>query len=307
MWYTAAAMRRMVVLGVVLLGGCSMTEFAANGVVRVTGRASPAVNEQWDYEFAREAVPGGITRLEGMFEVVPDNEDLLLQLVRGYAAYGFAFVEDEMEEAELQNDWDAADRLRRRAQLSYARAIMFAKRLFRLREEGFDDAFAAGPEEFAAWVNETFDDPEDVPMLFWSGYAWGLSVRAGDPSALVDLPYARALVERSVALDETYFHYAGVTFMAAIESSIPESVGGNPERGRELFERALELTERKALTVQLNYARTWAVNNNDRELYESLLREVLEAGDTLPDARLANKIARRRAERSLRRTDELFY
>src|SRR5690606_13015552 len=90
-WYTPAAMRRMVGLGVVvLLVGCSMTEFAANGVVRVTGRASPAVNEQWDYEFAREAVPGGIARLEGMFEVVPDNEELLLQLVRGYAAYGFA-------------------------------------------------------------------------------------------------------------------------------------------------------------------------------------------------------------------------
>lgn len=300
-------MHRWVVLSAVLFSGCNMNAFAANGLVRITERAAPAVQQHWDWQFAKEAVPSGIARLEGAFQVVPDNEDLLLQLVRGYAAYGYGFVEDDMEQAEVDGDWDRAERLRRRAQLLYQRAIMFAKRLFRLRDDGFDQAFGEGPEAFGAWVRRTFDEPEDVPVLFWSGYAWGLSVRSGDPSALVDLPYARALIERAVELDETYFHYAGVTFIAAIESSIPESVGGNPERGRELFERVLELTDRKALTVQLNFARTWAVNNNDRELYVSLLHEVMEAGDTLPEARLANKIARRRAARSLQRTDELFY
>lgn len=305
-------MRKAGLLGVVpiclaVLAACSVNEFAANGVVDVTERASPAVQEHWDWHFARDTIPSGVARLEGMFRIVPDNEDLLLQLVRAYSAYGFGFIEDDMEQAELDGNWDEADHLRERAQLMYARALLFAKRLFRLRDDGFDEAFGDGPEAFQVWVNETFDEEEDAVVLFWTGYAWGLSVRAGDPSALVDLPYARALVDRSVELDPSYFHYAGMTFQAAIESSIPESVGGNPERGRALFERVLELTERKALNVQLNYARTYAVAHNDRELYVSLLREVLEAGDTLPDMRLANKIARRKAARSLQRTDELFF
>lgn len=296
----------MLLLVALLCGSC-MTEFAANGVVRVTQRAAPAVQEHWDWEFARDTIPSGIMRLEGMFQVVPDNEDLLHQLVRAYAAWGFGFIEDQMEEAEVQGNWDEAEQLRTRAQLAYQRAVMFVKRLFRMEDDEFDAVFAQGPEAFRAWVYETFDDEEDVPLLFWSGYAWGLMVRAGDPSALVDLPIARALIDRAVELDPAYFHYAGMTFQAAIEASIPEPMGGNPEKGRQLFERVLELTDRRALTVQLNYARTYAVNTNNRELYVSLLEEVMAAGDVLPEARLANKIARRRAKRSLGRTDELFY
>ena len=300
-------MRWLSILITFFLASCSMTEFAANGVVRVTERAAPAVQEHWDYEFARDSLPSGIVRLEGMFRVVPDNEDLLIQLVRAYSAWGFGFIEDQMEEAELNGEWDEADRLRTRARLAYQRAIMFAKRLFRLIDDDFDAVFAEGPDAFQAWVVDTFDDEEDTEILFWVGYAWGLMIRADDPSALVDLPIARALIDRSVELDASYFHYSGMTFQAAIEGSIPAQMGGNPERSRELFERVLELTDRRALTVQLNYARTFAVNTNDRELYVRLLREVVEAGDVLPEMRLANKIARRRAERSLRRTDELFY
>lgn len=286
---------------------CSINEFAANGVVRTTERASPAVQEHWDYEFAREVMPGGIARMEGMFRIVPDNEDLLIQLVRGYSAYGFGFIMDDMEQAELDGDWDRADRLRRRAQLMFDRAILFAKRLFRLRAEGFDDAFEAGPEQFEAWLHANFEDEEDAELLFWSGYAFVMRIQAGDPSALVDLPYARALIDLQVELDESYFNYSGLTITAAIASSIPEPMGGDPDLGKQLFERVLELTDRRVLTVQLNYARTYAVNQNDRDLYVSLLEEVVQAGDVLPEARLANKIARRRAIRSLKRTEELFF
>lgn len=300
-------MRWLSILITFSLPACSMTEFAANGVVRVSERAAPAVQEHWDYEFARDAIPSAIVRLEGMWQVVPDNEDLLLQLVRAYAAWGFGFLEDQMEEAEVNGEWDEADRLRARARHAYQRAVMFAKRLFRLIDDDFDAVFAQGPDAFQAWLTDTFDDEEDVEILFWTGYAWGLMIRSDDPSALVDLPIARALIDLSVELDPSYFHYAGMTFQAAIEGSIPAQMGGNPERSRELFERVLELTDRRALSVQLNYARTYAVNTNNRELYVSLLREVVEAGDVLPEARLANKIARRRAKRSLRRTDELFY
>lgn len=304
-------MRRALPVGLcaalLLASSCSMNEFAANGVVDVTQRAAPAVQEHWDYQFASEVLPGGVMRLEGMFEIVPDNEDLLIQLVRGYSAYGFGFVMDDMEQAELEGDWDRADRLRRRAQLMFDRALMYAKRLFRLRAEGFDDAFEAGPEEFEKWLRANFDDPEDAEMLFWSGYAFIMRIQSGDPSALVDLPYARALIDLQVELDRSFFFYSGLTITAAIAASIPEPMGGDPERGKELFEQVLELTDRKVHNVQLNYARTYAVNTNDRELYVSLLEEVMQAGDVLPEARLSNKIARRRARRSLERTDELFY
>jgi len=53
-------------------------------------------------------------------------------------------------------------------------------------------------------------------------------------------------------------------------------------------------------------ARTYAVRRGDRELYVSLLREVLEAGDINPEQRLTNMIAKRRAARYLAQVDERF-
>ena len=83
--------------------------------------------------------------------------------------------------------------------------------------------------------------------------------------------------------------------------------GGNPEKGKEYFERALELTDRKFLLIQYNYARSYAVQTNDRALFERLLREVIDAGDISNDNRLPNKIAARRARRLLAQADEIFF
>jgi hypothetical protein len=53
-------------------------------------------------------------------------------------------------------------------------------------------------------------------------------------------------------------------------------------------------------------ARYYAVNAGDSKLFRELLEEVVEAGDVLPEARLSNAIARRRAQRYLDRIEYYF-
>jgi hypothetical protein len=113
----------------------------------------------------------------------------------------------------------------------------------------------------------------------------------------------KALVERSVALDPDYNHAAGFSFLASMAASDRYA---NLDEAKRLFDQALEHTDRRSLTVLVNMAHFYAVGKRDRELYLSLLREVLEAGDTLPEARLANRIAKRRAARYIRQVDEIF-
>jgi hypothetical protein len=49
------------------------------------------------------------------------------------------------------------------------------------------------------------------------------------------------------------------------------------------------------------------VQTQNRELFEQLLREVIDAGDISHENRLPNKIAQRRARRLLAQADELFF
>jgi len=300
---------RAVGVSVVVLacGACDMTRFTANQTADMFERAAPAFDQHWDYQLAGDAAPGSIMQLEGILRASPENETLLLSLTKAYTGYAFGWVEDELERTDPM-DFEREEYLRHRARLMYLRARNFAFRIIRLNEDGFDAARQAGLDAFERWLAERFDEPEDAEILLWAGYSWGsaINVSRDDPEMIADLAFARALVERSVHLDESYYQAAGLTFLATMKASFPEALGGDPEAGRELFERALTLTHRNRLVVQVMYARTYAAQTGNRELYEELLNEVMAAGDVSSDNRLLNKIARRRAQRYLRNIGEMF-
>lgn len=289
-------------------GGCDLTRFTANSTANMFGRASAGLDRHFDYELVGDALPGNILQLEGVFRIVSDNEQLGITLMRAYVSYGYGWVEDEMEQAQDRADMEEEERLMGRARLLYERGRNVGIHLMRLRDPGIDEAMRGGHEGFVSYINRRFTSREDVPLLFWTGYAWGSAINAGrdDPAMVLSLPFARSLVERAVELDETYFNYSGLTFLGVVNASLPEALGGNPQRARELFERALAATDRKFFTVQFSFARTYAVGRQDRALYVSLLREIVDGGDPEPSARLANRMTRRRAIRWLRRMDQLF-
>ena len=77
-------------------------------------------------------------------------------------------------------------------------------------------------------------------------------------------------------------------------------IGGDPERSRMHFERALELSNRSFLMVQTFYAATYGRMAFDKELHDSLLEEVLSFPiDQVPGNRLSNQIAKSRAKELL--------
>jgi len=84
-------------------------------------------------------------------------------------------------------------------------------------------------------------------------------------------------------------------------------LGGDAARARRHFDRALTLTRRRFLLVQVTKAQTLAVQLQDRALFDKLLGEVLAAKLSIyPEQRLANVVAKRKARRLLARADELF-
>lgn len=288
--------------------GCDLTKFTANSTANMFSRASSGLEQHFDYELVGDALPGNILQLEGVFRIIPENEQLGLTLTRAYVSYGYGWIEDQMEQAQDRGDLEEEERLMARARLLYERGRNVGLHLMRQRDHGIDEVLTGGHEDFVAYINQHYTSPSDVPLLFWTGYAWGSAINAGrdDPEMVLSLPFARTLVERAVELDPTYYNYSGLTFLGVVNASLPPALGGNPDRAREYFERALEATDRKFFTVQFSFARTYAVQRQDRNLYIRLLREIVDGGDPSPEARLANRMTRRRAIRWLRRTDQLF-
>jgi hypothetical protein len=291
-----------------VLGSGCLTKVAANTTANFLTEAAPAARAYFDYESAGNAAANGLIQLEGLHRISPGNENLTLTLAQGYVAYAFGWVMDRQEAAQLDGRFDEADREQARAYFMYERARLLVLSLMRQRDDGIDRALERDPAVLTAYLREHYADPEDdIELVFWLAVAWG-SVISNSPSntALIDLPQVKALAQHSVALDEKYENGGALALLGGFEAAYPEQLGGNWKKGREYFERAIAISGRRNHLHQINFARIYAVNAQDRALFVSLMREVIESGDQGDAVRLSNKVARRRAERYLRYVDELF-
>lgn len=290
---------------IAVLGGCDVAKFTADSTAGLFTRAAPAFEAYWDYELAGEAMPATIVQFEGILRVVPDNEAILSQLAQAYVAYAYGWIEADVEALEFESDFEQADLQRRRTRTMYLRAVDLTRHWIRLHNEDIDLAVKGSVEDLEAWLYGAFVEKEDAVMLLWHGYAWGSYINSAkdDMEAIADLAYAKAFVARSIELDPDYYNAAGYTFMGV---AIASEMAGDMDESKVYFEKALASTERRALQAQVNMARHWAVKQGDRELFDKLLQEVMDAQDPLPEARLANRMARERAAMYIDNADQLF-
>jgi predicted anti-sigma-YlaC factor YlaD len=148
----------------------------------------------------------------------------------------------------------------------------------------------------------------DVPALYWTAAAWGSTISLGldQPELIAQLPIARALMLRALALDETYDQGAIRAAMISIDA-VPESMGGSAARARQHFERAVELSGGQSAGPYVTMAMAVAQPAQDRAEFEQLLNQALAIdADKYPAWRLANLISQKRARFLLSRVDALF-
>lgn len=290
---------------------CDLNKLAADQTAEIAEAGSEGVNGFWDYEIAGTAMPGAILQGEALVHVSPDNEKLLLGLARSYVSYAYGWVQDEWERADDAADFERADRLEHQVMLLYRRSTALSMRAVRMHDDDgkLDEKLATGKVDVVkAYLREVFTDQEDVAPLYWAGLSWGSAMAnsGGDLKELANAPVAKSLLERSVELDPTYNDAGGLGVLASVEAMFPELFGGDLEKSKAYYERALELCKRRNHLILLGYARNYAVNAQNRELFMRLLRELLDAPDQGADIRLSNKVARHRAERYVRKIDEWF-
>jgi tetratricopeptide (TPR) repeat protein len=277
--------------------GC-LTKIIRDGTIASTRKASVAVNTIADFEVAERIAFAGLGQMEGFHYLDDENSDALFLLTRSWASVGLGFIEDAMERAEDEEGSIGPnfDYHKRRAIAAYTRAVYYGIQLLEQDHPGFQEATrnAQTMRDYAAqWT-----DKEDAENLFWVGYAQLGKVNAGKdkPEIVGELHVAVALLERSVALDETYFHGSGHVALGAYHA---RNAISELDEAKKHFDRALEISQGKTLLPKVQYALRYHCAKQDKENYVKLLNEVLASGDTDPYQRLPNTIAKRKAKRHL--------
>ncbi len=280
----------LIVITAFLFEGCIQT-IALRSMGGILDNGLASFNEESDLQLAHEAFGSNLKLIEAMIKSDPDNERFLLFAAQGYNSYALAFCEDDSVE---------------RARIFYLRAKEYGMRILE-RNDNFKNALDGDITEF--WDAVKTFKKEDVPAIFWTAFSWGsyINITRTDVAGLADLSKVQALIEFVAEKDPSYYHGGAYLFLGTIEGVTPRSLGGNPNKSKEYFEKCLQINGGKFLMTQLYYARTYAVTTQNRPLFESLLKQIEEASlDILPEARLANVVAKQKARKLLSQENELF-
>jgi predicted anti-sigma-YlaC factor YlaD len=149
----------------------------------------------------------------------------------------------------------------------------------------------------------------DVELLYWTGASWGAAIALGQdrPALVADVPAVRALMRRALALDEAFAGGALHGAMIALEA-LPEAMGGSPDRARQHFDRAVELSKGLDPSPYVTFAASVSVPAQDRAAFARLLEQALAIDpNARPETRLVSIIVQDRARRLLARIDDLFF
>ncbi len=275
----------------VIISGCSVQKMAVRSTTPILENGLTALFEEEDLQIARTAVESELKLLEAFSRSDPENERLRVMLCQGYASYALGFAEDENKE---------------RAALFYRRARGYGFDLLK-KNKRFEEALKKSPDALKSAAAEF--GLRDVEALFWTANSWGLwiNTQRHSPAAIAELPKAKALMERVMALDETFYFGGPHLFMGLVNCIIPKMLGGNPDLGREHFEKALAISDNKFLIIHTFFAEYYAVQVQDSALFSRILTEVIEAPiDILPEQKLVNSVAKRKAEALLEQKGDLF-
>ena len=297
-----AAVWTAVVAATVVPTGC-VKKMAVNALANAMAKGGDVYASDDDPELVRDALPFALKTLETLLAERPDHAGLLISTSRGFTQYAYAFVEADAERLAV-DDYRAARELRDRAIRLYLRARDYGMRALELEVPGISERLRTEPDTAV----EAFDRQDQVDGLFWTAAAWGSAISLGldRPELVADIDAVRAMTRRALALDDTYERGTIHTVMIGLES-LPEAMGGSPERARQHFERAVELSGKAQAAPYVTFAASASVSAQDREEFVRLLETALAIDpDASPADRLANRITQRRARWLLDQVDDLF-
>ena len=277
------------------LTGCASTiaRMSVDGMKPIMQDMREATNRNPDVALIHDAMPAMLTQMDGFIQVSPENRYLLVSAAEANLGYAFLFVED---------------RDRQRAQQLYAKAREYALRNLETNET-FRQAFEQDELQVFTDALKTIHK-RDIAALYMATNSWlqliNLS-RTEKADTLKDLPKVKAMMDRLLVLDETFYYGGAHVLMGVYTISRSDVSGIQPDEAQTHFQKAFTISASKYLLWHYLYARYYAVQTKDRDLFVTTLNRIIATPvDILPEQAFVNAAVKLKAEKLLQDVDKYF-
>jgi predicted anti-sigma-YlaC factor YlaD len=280
-----------------------LRQVAVNKTADALAASGSAFSTDDDPELIRDAAPFSLKLMEGLLAETPRHRGLLLSMSSNFTQYAYAFVQQESERLQT-SDLAASESERQRARRLYRRARDYGLRGLDTAHKSFSEALRADPGAALAAAKR-----QDVALLYWTAVSWAalISLSKDDPEIVADLPLVEALIDRALALDESFDAGAIHGFLVTYEMVRQNAWADREQRARQHFARAVQLSGGMQAAPYVSLAESVAIVKQDRAEFERVLGQALSIDvNQRREWRLANVVMQERARWLLAHSDQFF-
>jgi len=240
-----------------------------------------------DVDTVREGIPAYLLMIDSFLRSSPNNPELLMAASNLNSAFAI-FTNEERGRLLSQKSFD----------YSLRAACARNKTLCDLNEAEFE----VYKQRVDAITNKDVDIAYSLAVA-WTGW---MQAHSNDWNAIAQLGKVKYLMAHCIELDESISDGGPHLYMGGLETVLPASLGGNPEKGRAHFERSIEISQGQFLMAKVVFAEQYAKLVFDKQMHDRLLNEVLAADPVSEGRTLTNTVAQTRARELLAESDDYF-
>jgi predicted anti-sigma-YlaC factor YlaD len=270
-------------LAALICTNCSINNMVANALTSNVG--GTVFTGDTDPELVGDALPFAIKMFEALLDSTPKHQGLMLTTGSLFVMYANAFIQGPAEMLEIE-DWQEREAALNRAKQLYLRGNTILYRALDTKYKGFINAVAQDDTREAALKK---CKKEDVALLYWT-VAGGLaaySLDVLDFDLSIHLPEWSAMIIRAYELDPNYGGASLDEFLVIFYAALPELLGGDKEKAKVHYQRALEKTGGNSAGAHVTYAQSICVPAQDYETYKDCLEKALAID---PDADISTRL-----------------
>lgn len=231
-----------------------LVSFMSCGSIRLIGlremskminKASQDIQAEGNWDVFKGAVLPQLKLIEGLLNLDPENENFLIALAKGYGAYALSvedtlLLEDELAEREGESR-------RKRAIYFYEKSVSMATRYLATRDIHYSDIFKnikKSPQDLKNYLDKNLDadDMNDKEAILFLGQSLGglLNHSKRNYLLMAQLPVVKHLFDWLCEKDPDIWWGSCQIFYGSYEVNRPKTLGGDPNKGKEIFAKAFK-------------------------------------------------------------------
>lgn len=223
--------------------------------------ASGDMETESNFELTKAGLAPNLKLIEGLLSQAPKNRELLLTLNKGYTGLAFMVNESDMYEEEWSGK--KTEENKKQALKNYTRALNYGLRYLETKNIKQADLFSNTQAALDKNLSNAQMDLEIV--LFTAQSIVGMINLQKDNMALVaQLSVVKTMFDWACTKKPDINFGTCDIFYGAYESGRPKMLGGNPEKGKEYFLKAMEKFPHNWL-IRTSYIQYYLVPLSDEE------------------------------------------